>query len=147
MQRVTFDANIFISGLITSRGACARLLAFAAEGIFVLQLSQAILDEISEVLSRDFEWSEDRIAQACTFLTSVSQFVIPHIELDVVKRDPDDNRVLECSQASKSRYIVTSDRDLLTLSVHEGAPIVKPGEYLTMVEQQAMTRPAPARKK
>jgi uncharacterized protein len=126
VQRVTFDTNVFISAL-THQGASARLLVLANEGAFALQLSEAILAETLEVLARDFDWAEDRIVQVRTTLWAVAQRVTPHLELEVVKRDPDDNRILECAQASKSRYIVTSDKDLLELSVYEGAEIIKPG--------------------
>jgi uncharacterized protein len=135
VQRVTLDTNVFISGLISSRGVCARLLALAEGGAFAIQLSEPIQDEVSTVLARDFDWSEERVSQARTFLSSISQHVTPHVELDVVKRDPPDNRILECSQASKSEYIVTSDKDLLSLGVHEGATIIKPSEYLTVMLQ------------
>ena len=135
MQRVTVDTNVFISGLISGRGVCARLLALAEEGAFAIQLSEPIQDEVCTVLARDFDWSEERISQARTFLSSISQHVTPHLELDVVKRDPPDNRILECSQASKSEYIVTSDKDLLSLGVHEGATIIKPSKYLTVMLQ------------
>ena len=135
MQRVTLDTNVFISGLISRRGVCARLLALAEGGAFAIQLSEPIQNEVSTVLARDFDLSEERVSQARTFLSSVSQHVTPHLELNVVKRDPSDNRILECSQASKSQYIVTSDKDLLSLGVHEGATIIKPSEYLAVMLQ------------
>ena len=133
MQRVTLDTNVFISGLISRRGVCARLLALAEEGAFAIQLSEPIQDEVCTVLARDFDWSEERVSQTRTFLSSISQHVTAHVELDVVKRDPPDNRILECSQASKSEYIVTSDKDLLSLVVHESSRIIKPGEYLAIM--------------
>ena len=136
MHRVTLDTNVFISGLISRRGVCARLLALAEEGAFAIQLSKPIQDEVSTVLTRDFDWSEERVREAGVFLSSISQRVTPHVYLDVIKRDPPDNRILECSQASKSQYIVTSDKDLLSIGVYEGATIIKPGEYLAMMVQE-----------
>jgi putative PIN family toxin of toxin-antitoxin system len=56
------------------------------------------------------------LAKARDVLSSVSKSVTPHVELDVVKRDPDYNRVLECAQSSGSDYIVTGDKDLLDLN-------------------------------
>ena len=64
---------------------------------------------------------------------SFAHDVHPHIELDVVKRDPDDNRILECAQASGSDYVVTGDKDLLDLKHYAGARIVKPKEFLSLV--------------
>jgi uncharacterized protein len=49
-----------------------------------------------------------------------------------VKRDPDDNSILECLLVSRSDYLVTSDKDLLTLKQYGGADILKPTEYLAL---------------
>ena len=130
MPRATFDVNVLISGLISKHGVAARLLALARDGAFALQLSDAILEEMVEVLERDFDWSKERTTQARAFLSALAQHVMPHVELDVVKRDPDDNSILECSLASRSDYLVTSDKDLLSLQRYGGADILKPAEYL-----------------
>lgn len=75
------------------------------------------------------------IEEIRTLLSGISQRVTPHVELDVVKRDPDDNRILECSLASRSDYIVTSDKDLLDLKQYGGAGIIKPIEFLALLRQ------------
>lgn len=105
----------------------------AAEGAFRLQLSHPILDEIIEVLERDFNWTPESIENTRAVLLGISEPVNPHVELDVVKRDPDDNRVLECSLASQSDYVVTSDKDLLDLKQYGGSGIVRPGDFLAVL--------------
>jgi predicted nucleic acid-binding protein len=72
-------------------------------------------------------------------LSSISQYVVPHVELDVVKRDPDDNRVLKCAQSSSSDYIVTGDNDLLDLEHHSGARILRPAEFLALLKARQGT--------
>lgn len=136
MQRVTFDTNVYISAL-TGGQVAGRLLQLAQEDSFSLQLSRPILDETVEVLERDFGWEAERLGQTRHVLSSISSQVAPHIELDVVRRDPDDNRILECAQASRSDYIVTSDKDLLDLRVHDGASIVRPADFLTLLRQRS----------
>ena len=135
-MRSTFDTNVYVSAL-NYQGPPARLLELAALGIFHLQLSSAILDETSRVLIEDFHWPVDDVQQANAVLWSISQWVTPHVELDVVKRDPDDNRILECSQASQSDYIVTKDKDLLDLKHYAGARIIKPDQFLALVQARS----------
>ena len=135
MQRVTFDTNVLISAL-THQGAAARLLTLAGEGSFRLQLSQPILNETAEVLERDFQWPLKSIEEIRILLSCMSQRVTPHVELDIVKRDPDDNRILECSLASRSDYLVTSDKDLLDLKQYGGASIIKPIEFLALLSER-----------
>ena len=137
-MRVTFDSNVFVSAL-NYQGPPARLLELAAVEAFHLQLSAEILDETIRILSSKFRWPVEDIMEARTVLSAVSQHVIPHVQLDVVKRDPDDNRVLECAQSSGSDYIVTGDKDLLDLKHHAGARILRPAELLMLLEARQAT--------
>ena len=137
MNRAVFDTNVLVSGLLGKRGAAPRLLALARDGVFALQISAAILDETAEILAREFDWTRERIAITRAFLSSITQHVTPHVELDVIARDRDDNRILECSLASRSDYIVTFDKDLLDLKVYAGALIIKPQEFLRIVQPRA----------
>ncbi len=132
MRRVTFDTNVYIAAL-TSKRALLSLLTMAKAGVFALQVSDDILDEVEEVLVRDFFWTKSSTYAARLLLLNASHLVTPHVELNVVERDPDDNRILECSQASGSDLIVTSDKDLLSLRTYAGADIIKPGVFLTMM--------------
>jgi putative PIN family toxin of toxin-antitoxin system len=136
--RVTFDSNVYVSAL-NYDGPSARLLELAAVEAFYLQLSAEILDETIRILSTKFQWSVEDVAEARAVLSSVSQNVIPHVQLDVVKRDPDDNRVLECAQSSMSDYIVTGDKDLLDLRQHAGARILGPAEFLKVLRVRQAT--------
>jgi predicted nucleic acid-binding protein len=40
---------------------------------------------------------------------------VPKVRLDLVKDDPDDNRILECAVHSRSEAIITHDKDLLRI--------------------------------
>ena len=137
-QRATFDTNVHVSAL-NYEGPPVQLLALAAIGAFRLQLSKAILDETSRLLLEYFHWHPDD-EEARTMLQAISQHVDPHVILTVVERDPDDNHILECSQASRSDYIVTKDKHLLDLKIYAGARIIKPHEFL-MIVQERMQEP------
>ena len=100
---------------------------------FRLQLSAEILDETMRILADKFHWPAQDITEVRAVLSAISQRVIPHVQLDVVKRDPDDNRVLECAPSSASDYIVTGDKDLLDLKHHAGARILRPVEFLVLL--------------
>ena len=54
MLRVTADTNIFISGLVFRSGKPFQFLERARAGKINLTVSEAILDEIEEVLARKF---------------------------------------------------------------------------------------------
>jgi uncharacterized protein len=71
----------------------------------------------------------------------MAQLVTPHVELDVIKDDPDDDRILECAQASQSDYLVTSDKDLLRLRQYAGTRILMPADFLALTQRHATRTP------
>jgi uncharacterized protein len=133
--KATFDTNVYVSALRGGRVA-SRLLGAAEEGAFALQISQPILDEVAEVLEREFGRTKERTDIIRQALSEISQQVVPHLQLDVVKDDPDDNAILECSQASNSDYVVTSDKHLLKLGRYAGADIIEPQRFLALLKQR-----------
>lgn len=135
-MRVTFDSNIFVSAL-NYPGPPARLLELAAIDAFQLQLSGQILDETVRILAEKFRWPARDLAEARSVLSSITQHVVPHVQIDVVKRDPDDNRVLECAQASRSDCIVIGDKDLLDFERYAGARILRPAEFLSLLRSHS----------
>ena len=129
MDRATADSNIWVSGL-NWYGKPHELLNLARDGTIELAISDAILDEFSRILHDKLEWSDDRLnsmrAEVATFTKRVSS---PET-LDVVKADPDDNRILECAVAAGSDVIVTGDAHLLQLGAYRGIKIMKVADFL-----------------
>ena len=129
MNRATADSNIWVSGL-NWYGKPHELLNLARDGTIELAISDAILDEFSRILHDKLEWSDDRLnsmrAEVATFTKRVSS---PET-LDVVKADPDDNRILECAVAAGSDVIVTGDAHLLQLGAYRGIKIMKVADFL-----------------
>ncbi len=129
MDRATADSNIWVSGL-NWYGKPHELLNLARDGKIELAISDAILDEFSRILHDKLEWSDDRLnsmrAEVATFAKRVSSTET----LDVVKADPDDNRILECAVAAGSDVIVTGDAHLLQLGAYRGIKIMKVADFL-----------------
>lgn len=53
-------------------------------------------------------------------------------------RDPKDDKILELAVNGRANYIVTSDDDLLDLNPFRGIAIVRPAEFLTIVDSETM---------
>jgi uncharacterized protein len=129
VERATADSNIWVSGL-NWHGKPHELLNLARDGKIELAISDAILDEFSRILHDKLEWSDDRLnsmrAEVATFTKRVSSTET----LDVVKADPDDNRILECAVAAGSDVIVTGDAHLLQLGAYRGIKIMNVADFL-----------------
>jgi putative PIN family toxin of toxin-antitoxin system len=137
---VTCDTNIYISGL-NLRGNPRRVLDMAEEGLIHLCVSDDILNEIEEVLRRPkFGWPEKEIERALKGISRFTQHVKPKYRIDVVKADPDDNRIMECALAGKSEYLVTGDNHLLDIGQFRGVKIMTPAQFVEMMAQQRRGR-------
>ncbi len=60
--------------------------------------------------------------------------VILNVALEVLRDDPDDNRVLERAVTARADYIVSGDRHLLKLSAYEGIPIITVRQFMDAVK-------------
>jgi putative PIN family toxin of toxin-antitoxin system len=134
--RATADTNIFISALIFPGGKPFRLLELARQGKISLTVSEAILDEIGGVLARKFNWPPEDIADARRRITGMAHTAKPAIQLDVIKLDPPDNRILECAVAAGSDYIVSGDKDLLRLGSYDSIKILSVSDLGEIAVQQ-----------
>lgn len=85
---------------------------------------------MTDVLARKFNFPPEALAEARQRLRAVARTVKPAVELDVIKEDPPDNRVLECAISAGADYIVTGDRDLLRLGRYDAIRIVRVADLL-----------------
>ena len=129
MIRVTLDSNIYISALVFG-GKPMRLLEMATEGTIRVGISDAIIAEVQRVLLTKFGWSAERVATAIETIRTITERTKPTETIEIVKTDPDDNRVVECAAAAGSTFIVSGDGDLLTLEGFGGISIVTAAVFL-----------------
>ena len=99
-------------------------------------VSPAILDELADVLVRKFRATPDEIIEAREIAMDAARLVTPKVELNVIKEDPDDNRILECAVSAGAQYIVTGDKDLLRVKTYDGIDITKVANFLKIVKWQ-----------
>lgn len=127
MIRVTPDTNVLISAFFYNGNERAILKA-AIRGRLRFVLSIEILDELIRVLHEkfgvDLEVTKDYVLR----LNEVTDIVKPRVLLNVVVRDREDVRVIECADSGDSEYIVTGDRDLLSLKRYKRSKIITAGQ-------------------
>jgi uncharacterized protein len=135
MTRVVADTNIYISAVMFG-GLPGALLDLSLLRAFTLVISPPLLDELEDKLRVKFRVSAHDAAAIRARLQNAADAVAPQLVLDVVKDDPDDNRVLECAVAGRADYIVSGDRHLLQLSAYASIPIVTARQFLDAVMPQ-----------
>lgn len=110
------------------------------QGAANLTVSPAILDEMGNVLARDFAASPEEIAEARTIVADAARTATPAVQLDVIKEDPPDNRILECAMSAGADYIVTRDNDLLRRRTYAGIRIVNDADFLELARSEGKGR-------
>lgn len=120
--RVVIDTNIIVSAMISSGGPPAKLLKLWKEKRFILVISGDLIEEITEVLRREdildkYGLSPRGIFHLVTSLKLGAEMVTPLAlsDLPINCRDPKDNILLALAFAAEADYLVTGDKDLLTL--------------------------------
>jgi putative PIN family toxin of toxin-antitoxin system len=129
MTRVVVDTNIYISAVMFG-GLPGSVLDLGLLRAFALITSPPLLDELEDKLRVKFGVSAGDAAAIRAKLENAADVVNPQLTLDVVKDDPDDNRVLECAVAGGADTIVSGDRHLLQLKAHAGIPILTARQFL-----------------
>ena len=134
MKRITLDTNVLISATFW-HGASEKLIDKVENKEVILVLSEQILEEYNKVL----EYKEIRekiknkdleMKKAMLQIGVISEIVEVNSKVDLVKEDPDDNKIIECAIDGNSDYIITKDKHLLKLKEHRGIKIFTPEEFL-----------------
>ena len=69
-------------------------------------------------------------------LLSLCHHVSPTVTLNIIKEDPDDNRILECAATAGSDFVVSEDKDLLRLHRLGDARTVTIQQFLEVMATQ-----------
>ena len=129
-MKVTVDTNFLISATQWDYSVAHKLLKKLILSDAKIFMTQDILDETVEVLERDFGYSKNEAKNIIEKILLFVKMIEPKQKIDIIKDDPDDNKVIECAIESSSDYIVTYDWHLLKLKEYKGIKILKPEEIL-----------------
>ena len=133
MSKVVFDTNIFVSSIFWEKGNPHIAVQLALDKKIEAFTTVEILEELETVMRRDFEESDDMIQRQVGLIFEYANVIATGRKLDVVKADPDDNKILECAVACDADYIVTGDKHLLDIKEYEGIRIVTAKEFVGLI--------------
>jgi len=137
MIRAVLDVNVLVSALISPDGAPAQVLDMWRAERFLVLTSEAILVELERVLAmprlrRKYGLIDQNVSG---LLRGMRQFTITvTVGTDEpAVRGPDDAKLLNCAAAGGADYIVSGDKDLLSLSEYKGVVIVTPSDFVRIL--------------
>ena len=100
-MKVTLDTNVLVSGTFWS-GNSFRIL------------NSIDKNEVKNIIGKILLFAKQ---------------IKPKQKIDVIKDDPDDNKIIACAIESSSEYVITYDKHLLKLKEYKGIKIITPEEF------------------
>ena len=140
MIQAVVDANVIISSVIAPLGPSRRVFNMWREGAFLVVTAPGIIEEVSRrlahprIANRYSISDDDRIA--VLRLLTAEAIIRPGTREVSVTRDPTDDKVIAAALEAGAEYIVSGDKDLLTLGEHEGVTILSPARFLASIGEQ-----------
>jgi putative PIN family toxin of toxin-antitoxin system len=129
---VLLDSSVLIAAVISRAGTCAVLLEDILSDHECVT-SDFILGELSHKLRDKFKYPENEIAEIREAAMIAAEFAAPAEVSRDACRDPNDLPILGTAVAGRAEVIITGDKDLLTLKTFRGIPIVRPGEFWSLL--------------
>jgi len=141
--KAVIDTNIWISALINPFGYPAKLRKHFENGDFAAVISEPILDEIVDVLSRPkikdkYEITPEDIRELLTLIEERAEYVLISGDINIC-RDKNDNLIIETAIKGETSYLVTRDDDIkfdkkvsLFLSQH-GISVLTVAKFLKLM--------------
>jgi putative PIN family toxin of toxin-antitoxin system len=136
---IVLDPNVIISAILSPRGNPAAIIRRWEADEFEVATSPELVKELRRALSygRVMKHLKLSTKELSTFLGHFQSIVVNvslQEILEVMKNDPDDNRILECALEASATIIVSGDRHLLNLKEYRGIEILPPAGFLAMLE-------------
>jgi putative PIN family toxin of toxin-antitoxin system len=131
-MRVILDTNILLSALLSPRGTSAKLLAAWERKRFTLVACDALIAELREVAGRPFFRARLRASTAELLAAGVRDFSLfcPNPPSGPAAPDPKDSYLLALAEASQAEFLVTGDKELLSLKLHRSTRIITPAAMI-----------------
>jgi putative PIN family toxin of toxin-antitoxin system len=135
IERVVFDTNIWISGLLW-RGKPFQCLLLARSGIVQLVHCSPMIAELAQKLRKPFGFTENRLQAVLYDYKRMSHQVDITGNLHLVSDDPDDDKFVECALVAGASVIVSGDRHLLYLDEYQGVRVLSAAELVAQFTKQ-----------
>ncbi|MCX6809672.1 MAG: putative toxin-antitoxin system toxin component, PIN family [Candidatus Berkelbacteria bacterium] len=129
-MRVLLDTNILISAVLFG-GKPRTILKLVLSGKVIAITSEVLIRELIEVLRLKFN-VQNEVLLMLENLIRQSFILVSSTEAIEILQDEPDNRVLEAAQEGKCDFIVTGDKEFLSLGKFRGIRIIDTANFLDL---------------
>jgi putative PIN family toxin of toxin-antitoxin system len=137
-MRLVLDTNILLSALLSPLGAPAKLLDAWERKRFTLVASDALIAELRDVAGRPFFRARLRASAAELLAAGLRDFSFfcQDLPSGIIAPDPKDSYLLALAEASQAEFLVTGDKQLLSLKQHKSTKIIIPAAMIELLKEE-----------
>ncbi len=109
LRKIVLDTNCLLMAL-SSGGRYHKAWTAFLKGEYILCFSSEMLEEYEEIIALK---SSPELARKIIMLIISSKFIekiIPYYHYNLIERDPDDNKFVDCAIAANAECIVSEDK-------------------------------------
>jgi putative PIN family toxin of toxin-antitoxin system len=136
MPKAVLDTTVLVSAFLrhSPGGVSYELLRLAGTGAYELYLSDDILEETAAVLLREgrlrqrYLYTDKEVIEYCQDLGRLAT-IVNVLAVEPIVRDPNDDMIVACALAAGADYLVTRDKDMLSIGNHQGIAILTPEAF------------------
>jgi len=133
-MRIVIDTNVIASAVFFG-GRPRELLEKLLFHEFETFVSKEILEEYQETIDYLLnKYPSKKVSVSLTQIVDACKMIDPETEIKLC-RDPDDDKFIACAVDSKSLFIVSGDKDLLSVRQYKDVEIVTVGDFLNRLKK------------
>jgi putative PIN family toxin of toxin-antitoxin system len=135
MAKVILDTNVIISAFLKAESNPALILALCLEGSLAVCLSETIWQEYRGVLRRKkFQGlDQESIEKLLSVIKQQALWVSPRIPVNILSRDPADNKFLEGALESQADYLITGNTRHFPPKKFHATRIMTPRDFIDLI--------------
>jgi uncharacterized protein len=150
MITAVFDCMLCLQTAASRQGAAGACLGLVENGHVRLFSSSAILEEVEDELNRPKiraafpKLTDDHVTDFTEQVRELAQIDDNVPAINSLPRDPDDEPYLNLAIAKQASFLVSRDKDLLSLmndddfrKAYPGLTIIDPAAFLTQIRRAA----------
>jgi putative PIN family toxin of toxin-antitoxin system len=134
IYKIVIDTNVFISSLLSKKGASYKILSNIDSDKFIINISVPLIIEYKSVAKRkSLKISKISIDDILDFICANSIERKIHYLWRPFLKDPKDDMILELAVESESDFIITYNTKDFKGTEQFGIIILKPNEFLNKI--------------
>lgn len=136
-MRLILDTNVLLSVLLSPLGVPAKLLEAWERNLFTLVASDALITELRTVVARPFFQARLRPSAVELLIAGLQDFSFFCLDVPSgpVAPDPKDSYLLALAEISQADFLVTGDKELLSLKRHQSTKIITPAMMVKLLKE------------